>query len=73
MSDYIQKLVEEILGNKVNENEDLFLAGLDSLSVLKMVSYIEDHFDIEIEDEDLSIDNVCTVNAIIDMVGNYVD
>lgn len=72
MNDYIQKLVEEILESKVCENEDLFFAGLDSLKVLKMISHIEDHFDIEIDDEDLSIDKLCTVSAITNMVSNYI-
>jgi acyl carrier protein len=37
---------------------------LDSLAIFSMVSFLEDHFDITIEPEDVTIENFSTIPAI---------
>jgi len=50
---------------KVEEVEDLLGAGiLDSLSILKLVVFIEESFGIQVPDEDLVYDNFKSINAM---------
>ena len=46
--------------------------GLNSLSVLKLVTLIEAKCDLEIDDEDLTVENMSSIETIIRMVTNYV-
>ena len=69
----IIEIIEEVIGDKVN-NEDInpFDYGLDSLGILRLVTIIEDKFNIEIDDDDLNIDNMSSISSIIKMVNKYV-
>ena len=69
----IMTIVKEVLGldEMIHANTDLFRLGLDSLGVLKIVAHIEDAFDIEIEDEDITFDNLQTIEAIVQMLSKY--
>lgn len=49
--------------------EDL---GIESAALLQLVLGLEDEFDIEIADNDLSIENFGCVGAIVDYVGAQV-
>lgn len=71
MLDFVLNTAQEILNVEVNAENDLFLFGLDSLGVLKMISYIEDEYNIEIEDEDLTMENLRTATAICEMIKRY--
>lgn len=71
MLNFVLITAQNVIGRSVNADSDLFLAGLDSLGVLKMISYIENEYDIEIEDEDLTMENMHTVISICKMIEKY--
>lgn len=61
------------LGEKLNAfNSDTRLLGevaeLDSMAILTVVTGLEEHFDIVIEDDDLSADTFETVGSLVALV-----
>lgn len=57
-----------------NANVSLIENGLiDSLSIVQLIGEIEDTFDIELDDEDMTIENFATVVAIETLVNKYSD
>lgn len=77
MKDKILQILSEVL--KVEENElmqfdenvELMYWGLDSLNAIEVIVMLEDSFNISIDDEDLLIDNINTVNKLIALVEKY--
>ncbi len=51
--------------NEVNNNDDLFALGMDSISSIKIVVALEEEFDFEFEDEKLSFETLHTINNIL--------
>ncbi|HVR79559.1 MAG TPA: acyl carrier protein [Acidimicrobiia bacterium] len=47
-----------LLGNEV----------IDSMGILQIIGFIEDEFDIEFGDDDLSVDNFATIDAIAELI-----
>lgn len=72
MDKFVKDTITEVIGKTLQNDEDLFLAGLDSLGVLKIISLIENEYNIEIDDNELEIDNLKTINSILNMVKKYV-
>ena len=66
----LQELIREYSGNNdLQMNEDSSLISdleLSSLDVISLVGIIEDHFDIEIDDE--SITKMVTVRDVVDYI-----
>ena len=54
-------------------NSDLRNIGIDSLTSIELVVKLEESFDISIGDDDLSVDNVSTINAIIELIKKYTE
>lgn len=68
----IVKIIEEVIGTQINDYSiNPFNYGLDSLGVLKLVTILEDRLVIEIDDNDLSVENMSSVNSILNMVKKY--
>lgn len=42
---------------------------VDSLGIFKIISYVEDEFNIEVEDEELVAENFASIDAISTLVG----
>jgi acyl carrier protein len=66
-------IIDELLtGNravKIDPDESLIQTGiLDSLSLLRMVSFIEEEFGIVVEDDELNLDNLESFNKIINLI-----
>ena len=64
-------LVEEFLfGRSENFNEDTPLLGnvIDSQGVIELVSFVQQRFNIEIADEDVTTDNLATLKTIVALV-----
>lgn len=73
MENYIHEVICDLLQlEEIGRDDDLFEYGMDSLAILKLVAEIEDQYGIEIEDEDLSLENMQTMASIISMVKKYV-
>lgn len=68
----IVKIIEETIDTKILDYSiNPFNHGLDSLGVLKLVTILEDKLGIEIDDNDLTVENMSSVNSIINMVNKY--
>jgi len=52
------------------ENEQSFLESgiIDSTGILELVSFIEEHYSIKIEDEELIPDNLDSVNNVVKFI-----
>lgn len=57
--------------SNISENVSLIELGLNSLNAIEMVVYLEDTFDIEINDEDLMIENLSSISQIYDLLKRY--
>jgi acyl carrier protein len=69
-------LVERFLaGHAENLRDDGSLLGgvVDSLGVLALVTYLQDHFKITVEDEDVVPGNLDTVNNLVAFVARKLD
>lgn len=64
-----QFISEELLNSQINVNVDDNLLSdgmLDSLSMVRLVGFIEETFDFQIPPEDLVIENFRTITVIAD-------
>ena len=63
-------LQENVTGNRdVSEDEPLIAKGvLTSLQTVELVMFMEDRFDIVVEDEELNEETFASVRTIADMV-----
>lgn len=68
----IVKIIEEVIECKIPDYEmNPFNHGLDSLGVLKLITILEEKLNIEIDDNDLTVENMSSVNSILNMVNKY--
>ena len=77
MKEKILDILCEISGEELDDIElDLFSEGIvDSFIIINLVVELEKAFDISIDIDAITFENLCTVNAIMEMVkklcGNY--
>ena len=66
MKNKIKKIIEDICGKQdFNFNTSLSMdLSLDSLSFIRVISEIENEFNINFDDEDLDIDKIDSINKI---------
>ena len=69
----IQFIETEILieqGVKIESQDDLLEDGLiDSLGVMRLITYLESEFGVKVPPQDMVIENFITVEAMV----NYID
>jgi acyl carrier protein len=54
-----------------NDGDNIFEMGfVNSLFAMKLVSYIEQEFDIEVDNDDLEISNFSSVDRIAEYIGS---
>jgi methoxymalonate biosynthesis acyl carrier protein len=54
---------------EVKDDEDIFALGfVNSLFAMQLVMFVENEFQMTVEDADLHIDNFRTVNAVVGLV-----
>jgi acyl carrier protein len=51
-------------------DDDLFLAGLDSMAVMQLVVAAEERFGVVLGPADLRKSNLATIRALSDLLGN---
>lgn len=56
------------ISNDIDENENLLFLGLNSIVFMHFIVDLEMHFEIEVLDEELTLDNFNTVKKISDFV-----
>lgn len=64
-----QYIINELLMGKgqgeIGPNTSLISSGiLDSLSLIRLINFVEDHFNLVVEDEEVVPDNFETINAL---------
>lgn len=74
---FIHNKLESLNGEnhkkEVKPDDSLFSLGiLDSMSLLQLVSLIEEHYKITIDDADLIPDNFMSINVIKKLIANKV-
>ena len=69
LKDYIREELMNGTNSELDESENLLAAGIiDSLGILRLVSFVEEKFGIEVPDEDVTIDNFQSVKSMSDYV-----
>lgn len=66
----IRGFLTRAFGNcKIQDNDDIFARGfVSSLFAMELVMFVEKTFGVAIENEDLEIENFCSVNAIASLI-----
>lgn len=64
----IASIIEKININTLDPDDDLQQMGMDSISFIRVIVTIEEEFEVEFPDDYLIIDNMNTLNKIIDIV-----
>lgn len=71
LKEYIREELMNGSSTELDESENLLAAGIiDSLGILRLVSFVEEKFGIEVPDEDVTIDNFQSVKAMSDYVAS---
>lgn len=70
--DFISKVVELEQGviDSIDLDTDLVEYGLDSINAIELIVRLEEEFEIEVDDDDLLIDNINTLNKLISIIKN---
>lgn len=69
LKEYIREELMNGANDELDESENLLAAGIiDSLGILRLVSFVEEKFGIEVPDEDVTIDNFQSVKSMSDYV-----
>lgn len=77
MSNNHESLVRKILRAIVEtpsivdnlKNDDILLGiGINSLSIVKLAVELENEYDFEIEDDELQMENLSTINKICELI-----
>lgn len=57
--------------DQLDHDQSFLESGIiDSTGIMELVSFIEEHFDIKIEDEELIPDNLDSVSNVSKFIGN---
>ncbi len=76
LKEKIRKFIEENLvvfedEAEFNDSDNIFEMGfVNSLFAMKLVSYIEQEFGIEVDNDDLEISNFSSVDKIAEFIGS---
>ena len=70
-----EKITEYILANRVSVDAKASLGledplGLDSLSIIRFVSFLEEEFGVRVEDEELVPENFLTLKQVMELVNS---
>ena len=76
----IQKALADQIGSEIllrktplTSDEDLFAAGFDSMSLSRVLVFVEERFGVTIPDQDVVLDEVSTLRTMAAFVKTYVD
>jgi acyl carrier protein len=71
LKEYIREELMNGSNGELDDSENLLAAGIiDSLGILRLVSFVEEKFGIEVPDEDVTIDNFQSVQSMSDYVAS---
>lgn len=72
----VKAKVREFLGkfiaqNEVEDDDNIFQQGLvNSLFAMQLVNYIENEFDVTVNNDELDIENFKSINAITELISS---
>ena len=76
----IQKALADNISNEIllrktalGPDEDFFAAGFDSMSLSRVLVFVEERFGVTIPDQDVVLDEVSTLRTMAAFVKTYVD
>lgn len=52
----------------LGDDEDLFDLGFDSMSITRLLVFVEERCGLQISEKDYAVDDLATVNAAVDLV-----
>lgn len=64
----VLELSEDI---ELNEDTDLTALGLDSMTCVEVVVNLEEEFGVTVEEEDLLVENMASINCIKKLLEKY--
>jgi methoxymalonate biosynthesis acyl carrier protein len=65
----IREFLAKYIRCQLKDTDNIFELGLmNSLFAMQLVTFLEKHFQIVIENEDLEIANFCSVEAMVEMI-----
>lgn len=68
----LKQYIKKEINYDLKDDDNIFqVTTVDSLFVLNLIMYIENLFDIEIGSEDISMDNLNSIQAINKMIEKY--
>lgn len=68
IKDHLKILENDVI---IKDDDNIFELGfVDSLFALQLINFIEEEFNIELENKDLNISNFSTVNSIVNVIKN---
>lgn len=69
-----EKIGDELYKNvdEIENDDNLFNIGLDSLNIVKLIIAIENEFDIIFDDEEIATTNWKNINSIERMIKNKI-
>lgn len=74
---FVRDRIKEIIGIKtageLSISEDLREHGMSSLDAIELVVSLEMEFNIEFLEEDLMVENLCTIEKLIYVVEKYLE
>lgn len=74
MSEDIITYISTELDVDINESDELLSSGLiDSISIMKLVSFLEESYEVKIPPQDMIIENFNTVESIAQYVSTQID
>jgi acyl carrier protein len=69
ISDYIRREISSDPTEEIGVNEDLFGGGIvDSIGMIKLITYLQEQFDVSVTAEEMTVENFMTVQSIINFL-----
>ena len=75
MKEEIREFIFQLLSGEnnrnrieINDDTDLSILGLTSINLIKVIIFVEDKYDVELDDEYLLVEKLNTVNKIVDCI-----
>ncbi|MFK7811726.1 MAG: acyl carrier protein [Maribacter sp.] len=66
---YIQTEISNDPSEDIESDEDLFGGGIiDSIGMIKLISFLQEEFSIEVPAEDMTVENFMTVESMIEYI-----
>lgn len=73
IKDKIKQIIHSVIEVEITDDDDLFEQGLNSINIIEIIVKIEDEFDIEFDEENLSFEYLKSLSSICKYVNSKLD